>query len=109
MTEEGVATASDIIAGLLAEGRLLVDAGDLDRAEHLIMSARSMAAREFGERSAEYGLVLLLLADCYEAAGKPELLRDIREEVRLVLKGYLDRNAVPDPDGLPPFDAGWPV
>jgi hypothetical protein len=93
MSDDFVTSPDDFLSMLLDRARTLSAARDFEAAESVYAAAKTLSATEFGKESGHYGLVLLEIADFFELCDQPEKLHSIRDEVRLVLKGHLEKNS----------------
>ena len=72
----------------MSKARKMATRRDYEGARNLYRLAIGQAKEEFSEESADYGLVLLEVADFYESFGRDLELYPIRCKIRNILKRY---------------------
>lgn len=86
--QEEAMTTEEIVEGYLVLGKIVVDQGNFEQAEHVYKSALSIAEREAGEDNAIVGLVLIELWDLYENSGREKEAQQIWERICGMIRSY---------------------
>lgn len=79
---------SPALKELIVQARKLSMRRDFEGARRHYKSAMIQAEMEFGERSADYGLVVLEIADFFDSFGRDIELYGLRCKIRDILKTY---------------------